>query len=308
MSGPITALPQGGFRVQLTNPTSGNWDSFIEDNAALAPREDGKLRVARPNARSGKHVVICGAGPSLRGEDSRRALENAIGQVWGCNSAMGWLAEHGLPVTHGFAIDQTDGLLNEWAQVENARYYLATSCNPMLVKHLLAHGKHVTFFHNFVGSPREFELYTRLWPSTVMVGDGLNSVNRAACLARFLGYARITILGADCGWKADEPFHANGDSPTAHGATPVVLTGEIDGRRWHTKPDMLFSAVALVKWARSMGNRVRIVGDTLVNALMDKPKAFLDRVAVLGDLDRMPGMTERAVPKGRDFVSDVFKG
>ena len=126
-------------------------------------------------------------------------------------------------------------------------------------------------------------LYENLYPPSIRVGGGLNSVNRALCLAMGCGYDPITVLGADCALASDGTFHADGAGHTVAGATAKLLQGEIDGRLWVTKADMIISAIALVFMVRREKGRIRLVGDTLPNALMDKSKDFFDSLPRLRD-------------------------
>jgi hypothetical protein len=151
-------------------------------------------------------------------------------------------------------------------------------------------------------------LYWLLYQPTVRLGAGLNTVTRAIDLARFMGAGRITVLGADCAirfrkprppeavlgsaahlkWLREETiFHANGDDALASNSSSMTLTGVIDGRIWETKPDMIISAVWLVKMARVIPY-LTLVGDTLPNALMDKDDGFLDRLPKLTDSNGRP--------------------
>lgn len=119
--------------------------------------------------------------------------------------------------------------------------------------------------------------------------------------------------------EEDVTMHANGGSAVAHGATMMTLEGTIDGRLWTTKPDMMISAVWLEKTrqahfaahyealAQSLGvpveqlshkqrltarqgkeGRVRIIGDTLVQALKDKPDSYLRRLPTMVDHNGKP--------------------
>jgi len=151
-------------------------------------------------------------------------------------------------------------------------------------------------------------MYWLLYEPTVRLGAGLNSVTRAIDLARFMGAAKITVLGADCAirfrtprppeatlgspahlkWLKEETvFHANGDNAIASNSSSMTLTGVIDGRIWETKPDMIISAIWLVKMARVIPY-LELVGDTLPNALMDKDDAFLERLPKLTDSSGRP--------------------
>ena len=151
-------------------------------------------------------------------------------------------------------------------------------------------------------------LYSTFYDPTVRVGSGLNSVTRAIDLACYMGAERISVLGADSVLRARRPcpknavygspehtrwltedlvMHVNGGHALASDATPLTLTGEIDGRVWHTKPDMIISAVWLVQMARDLP-QVELIGDTLPNALMDKDNDFLDTLPHLSDEDGKP--------------------
>ena len=150
-------------------------------------------------------------------------------------------------------------------------------------------------------------LYSTYYDPTVRVGSGLNAVTRAIDLACFLGAGRITVLGADCAMRTNVPcpnvphgspehikwltedlvMHVDGGHALASDATPMTLTGEIDGRRWETKPDMIITARWLVDMARQIPE-VELIGDTLPNALMDKDDEFLDSLPSLCDGDGNP--------------------
>jgi hypothetical protein len=335
-----------GARITLSNPTAGDWDDFIRRNAersgaAQFMREyaewvrRGKrgrppvsnVRVGEKNGGTGRHLVICGAGPSLGSHWEHYLGTEGIARsvktdVWACNSALTWLYAKGAHVTHGFAIDQTEGMLAEWPDPPPVRYMLASTVNPKLTEHILGHGRRIVWFHNYVGSPEEIRLYTTIWPTAVMVGDGLNSVNRAMCLAQHMNYKRITVLGADCALGPDDVMHVNGDGPTAHGATAVLMDmggtdATIGGRQWKTKPDMLFSAVAIARMAYS-NSRFVIVGDTFPNALIREGIAqgmgttafreYMDKnVASLENMRGGPRLGHAgATPKGRNMLSGMF--
>lgn len=154
-------------------------------------------------------------------------------------------------------------------------------------------------------APYEEWLYLLLYDPTVRVGSGLNTVTRAIDVALFMGFARITVLGADCAirvkrprpenvafdgpehraWLEEAVMHADGGNALASGATAVTLGAEIDGRHWETKPDMAITANWLVHMKRKLGDRLHLIGDTLPNALMDKPDEFLNRLPALVDRD-----------------------
>ncbi len=250
------------------------------------------------NSAKGQHLVLCGAGPSLK--DTAAEWCPQADQIWGCNSALIWLHENGYKPTHGFSVDQTPAMLKEWYKAPDVHYLLATTCHPHLTEYLLGRERTISYFFNFVGiagrpvlidgcaMSYENWLYASLFPTTVCAGSGLNSVNRAIDVALYMGFEKITVLGADCALRTTRPkpknlvfgsprhrrwldkhtvMHADGGSATASGATMVTMGGEIDGVYWETKPDLVVSAVYLektrqkhyeawyVKWAAHMGRK-----------------------------------------------------
>lgn len=275
--------------------------------------------VVRENEAEGQHLVICGAGPSLA-ETAAEYVPQAD-QVWGCNSAVTWLAGHGYKPTHGFTVDQTPVMLKEWYSVPDVEYLVATTVHPHLTQLLRSRGRTVRFFNNYCGiqgEPVQFRdqlldfeswLYCVLFPPTIQAGQGLNAVNRAIDVATYMGFAKITVLGADCAirLKRPKPFgmqhgdrahrrwlekhtvmHASGANAVTNGQTAITMGGMIDGRYWESKPDLIVSAVWLEMTRRRMGGRLEVIGDTLPNALRNKDVEFLKRLPTLTRADGTP--------------------
>lgn len=268
--------------------------------------------VVRENEAAGQHVVICGAGPSLRDDAAEWCPQGD--QVWGCNSAAPWLAKNGHAVTHAFTVDQTPGMLRDWLDAPDVEYLCATTIHPHLTTWLRSKGRTLRFFNNYVGIkgepvpfrdemiPFEDWLYCVLFPPTIRAGSGLNSVNRAIDVALFMGFSKITVLGADCALRLKRPkpehfvhgdrahrrwlekhtvMHVNGTSAVHGGQTAITLGGMLDGRYWESKPDMLVSAVWLEMTRRRLQGRLDIIGDVLPNALRNKDVEFLRRLPTM---------------------------
>jgi hypothetical protein len=260
--------------IELRSPVQDHLREYVDANRVSDP-----ARMVTPDMRVGHTLAICGAGPSLVYADLR-----AVDAIWACNSAlpyvMPWDAATRAPVI-GIGIDQTDGLVREWERPPDVPYYLASSVDPELVKHLEAHGCRVSFFHNHVGfadGKAEFDYYCATWPPTLMVGEGFTVVSRAIGLALWMGYERIDVYGADCAFDGDVA-HANGEVATEAYHNPLIMAGEINGRVWKTRPDMLMDAVHLVRRVRQANGKIRLMGDTLPVALLGKDDAFLTQVA-----------------------------
>jgi hypothetical protein len=221
--------------------------------------------VVEPDTGRGQHVVICGAGPSLREEAA--AWVPRGDQVWACNSALPYLIREGYRVTHGVTVDQTPDMLTEWQSAPDVEYLVASTVHPHLTDYLTARGRRLRWFHNYVGIkrrpvawpddngvmqqvPYETWLYWLLFPGTVMTGSGLNTTTRAIDLALCMGFDQITVLGADCAmrlkgdpipremvlgsaahrrWLEENTiFHADGGHALAANATPTTLGALID--------------------------------------------------------------------------------
>ena len=268
--------------------------------------------VVRGGEAYGQHVVICGAGPSLRETAAEWCPKGD--QVWGCNSAAPWLVTHGHRATHAFTVDQTPAMLREWVDAPDLEYLCASTVHPHLTAWLRSKQRMVRFFHNYVGIPGapvafrdewfSFEdwMYCVLFPPTARAGSGLNSVNRAVDIAQYMGFSKITVLGADCALRLKRPkptkfvhgdrqhrrwlekhtvMHANGNSAVHGGQTAVTLGGTVDGRYWESKPDMIVSAVWLEMTRRRLNGQLDIIGDVLPNALRNKDETFLQRLPTM---------------------------
>lgn len=258
----VLGIPQP---VELRNPVEGRYHEFSEANKRL----QAELGLGMCQS---KVLALCGAGPSLK-----RAKLTGYDEVWACNSALPWLAKQGLPVDVGIGMDQTPGLLREWSDPPNVKYYVASTCDPELIRHLHAHGRRVFFFHNAVGFDGEIEHY-QSWAPGYIVGHGSTVVSRTVGLANWMGFHRVDLKGVDCAFEGDT-VHANGDDYREAYGNPLLFEAEIDGKRWVTRPDMLMDAVDIVRMARAKDGLIRFQDGTLPAALWDKDDAFLDLVS-----------------------------
>lgn len=276
--------------------------------------------VVTPGSAKGQHLVLCGAGPSLREHIAEWAPQ--ADQIWGCNSAVTWLAKEGHKPTHAFTVDQTPHMYLEWRDApDDIEYLVASTIHPHLSQWLIDTGRRFRYFNNFVGIKKppvewadvsgtnrvmsyEEWLYALLFPTTVQAGSGLNTVTRALDVATTMGFDKITVLGADCSIQSKKPmpyhlkvgspaqanwlrtnttFHADGGHALASESTPLVMRAVIDGRQWLTKVDLVISAQWLMKMARASGGKIQLIGDTLPNAIKNKPEKWLARLPNLTD-------------------------
>lgn len=212
-----------GVTCKLRLPNQAHLFEHIQTNAKHA------TKLISPGSHCGKSVAICGAGPSLR--DAYPVGD----EVWACNSALPYLVNKSVRVTHGFAIDQGEEMLaaHEWGTTFDVEYMVASSVHPRLVEHLLASGRSLTWFHSFLGIPDpegwesdkylsyEAELYATLYgktgQQTGVAGHGLNSVSRAICLALGMGFSEINVYGNDCCAKETKERMPEWEGEDQHG-------------------------------------------------------------------------------------------
>lgn len=242
------------------------------------PTIAGRHPVVQKGEGEGRELAIVGAGPSLAG--FRPYLQKFKGEVWGANRGLNYLHEWGVTKAKGVAIDPFTRMFGKvWANPPETDYLLATSVNPGLVWMLEEHGYPIRYFHSYRGAQGETDLYHLLYPPTVLAGHGLNVVNRAIDVAQYMGFSRITVIGADNCLGDGDAFYAGGEKGETEG--DVTLEGVIDGKQFRTKTDMLMSAVELVRKKKELkaeGVKLVFLGNTLPKALEGKPEAYLRRV------------------------------
>lgn len=279
--------------------------------------------IVQRDTHKGRTLMICGSGPSLaegvkmlKPSKKRRKQGLVIDEVWGCNDAAIWLPANGHRCDAAVGIDQSEALEKEsWIpEPPDMPYILATSVDPSLLKHLHAHGRHdITLFHSFIGFQGEQHVYAMLYGQTLVAGEGLNVVNRAINVADWMGYDKIYVAGADNSFTVKKDgglnFHVQGDPVEG-----IVLSGQVDGVTFHTKPDMLVSAIALVNSKKRMGSRLEFVGKTLPRALQHKDQEFMDRCirwssqAEQADADAQKRMLHYAPQLKSTGIKDLLNG
>ena len=134
----------------------------------------------------------------------------------------------------------------------------------------------VLLFHSACGVNDEVNLYKRLFKNADVMGGGYNVVNRAFSAMLYMGISEFVFAGVDCGWREDAPFYVNEIKPQK--GVDLSDGGAIDGKPWFTRPDMMASAVSLVKQSRLLGVPMSFIGDTMPRSLLVKDDAFLDKM------------------------------
>src|SRR2546421_5739702 len=338
MTAPVTAT------IKLEMPNQGHLFEHLKENAKYA----NPTNVIDRGMGEGKTVIICGAGPSLADQhDLLRTMP--AHQVWGCNSALPYLADRRLPVTHGITVDMSEEMYTdpyEWQRTFPVRYLVASGVMPELIQHLRKANRAYRMFHSYLGIPNpegwhppdgwtppepnmntyEMYLYQTIYPPTVQVGYGLNTVPRAICLALWMEYKRIVVLGADCAcaptgtpmphdidspeyvpWLESLRLYADGRTPAKYGPNAVMSQGILEGRFWHTRPDMLISMRHLVDLEKRYPQTIELVGDTLPNAAKRMDQTWWDQLPNLNGAAGVEGF-HLNVPPSLDNSEEVSHG
>lgn len=274
--------------------------------------------MAKKDVLDGAIAVVCGSGPSLKepgvkGEIRRLQTINGA-KIFACKAAISFLSSQGIKVDYGVSMDPGAHIADprKIKKVVGVTHIIASTSDPALFDYLLGNefgeSAEVQVFHSACGFNRliteaeykdlepdeqiyylptkkgdgyftnEELMYRALFPDAAVMGGGFNVVNRAVSLAQYMGASKIVLAGADCGWRDDELMYVDG--PAHRPGVDMNDKGLVDGKNWNTRPDMLASAVALVRAARQAGAKhFEIIGDTLPHSLMEKDDAFLDQVA-----------------------------
>jgi hypothetical protein len=111
-----------------------------------------------------------------------------------------------------------------------------------------------------------------------MLGYGSTVLTRVIGLMTWMGFEHVHVFGADHAVTEDHIAHANGETIHEAYGNPVLVHGEIDGRRWITRPDMLMAAVHLARLVRDDPGVVTLHGDTLPGAILHMTDEELDAV------------------------------
>ena len=150
---------------------------------------------------------------------------------------------------------------------------------PEVPNHPEDHPAKIKLFHSACGVKDEVNLYKKLFKNADTMGGGYNVVNRAYSAMKYMGVSEFIFAGVDCGWRLDTTFYTHGDNPQT--GMDMSDQGQIDGKEWRTRPDMMASAVSLVQEQRKPGAAITFLGDCMPRSLMTKEDAFLQKMLSL---------------------------
>lgn len=106
---------------------------------------------------------------------------------------------------------------------------------------------------------------------------GFTVGNRCLSLCQYLGFPRVIMAGFDFGWREGGQYYAQGVSAQPLGGGYGTDHGEVDGRPWFTRVDLLASAVDVARRIKQ-GQNITVLGDSLAKSLSKRDEAFLEKV------------------------------
>jgi len=142
----------GGNRVRFVNPEFENLPRYVRENAKRG------LPLAKHNTYKGKKVVLASTGPSI---EDPEVLEQVVDlcrnkgyHLWALKEAMAFFYdEYGIAPLGTNAMDPGgERQVKRTPIIPNTKYYLASSCNPVLYDYLLDHGAEVIIYHSACGA------------------------------------------------------------------------------------------------------------------------------------------------------------
>lgn len=272
--------------LMLSNTQTAFLPMNIEHSASL------KLPFAKKGLLSEeKGVVVCGTAPSLvTGSTLReiRELQRKGFKVIAVKQAIRILPEYDIRVDYSVAMDPGEKQIHKTPIDWRVKYFVASSCHPVMFEYLAKGGVEVNIFHSACGASThdmtEMDLYAKFYPNDCTYEDiamgGYTVVNRAVALSEYLGAKRIVIAGAPFGWREGTDYYAPTVTEPASNASGPTLDDQarVDGKKWFTKADLLPSAVSLARKAKANPARFDFIGDSLAASLTRKTDAFLERV------------------------------
>lgn len=260
--------------IQFSNPNVEHLRVHIESAA-----KRGLPYVERGKYEGEKGVVIAGLAPSLKTKRTMNVVRKRAQAGWkilAIKEAITYFLENDIPVHMSANMDPGAQEAQRVPVVPGVEYYIASSCHPDLFDHVISHGGNAIVYHSACGWPNEQIIYKGLFPNGNTMIGGFTVANRALGLCHYLGFKRPLLVGCDFGWRENSEYYA--DIVKASPLRDVFMNdkGRVDGKIWHTRPDLLASAVGIARQIKA--KQADVIGDSLAKALSKKDNAFLDEV------------------------------
>jgi len=146
--------PQQKPKIRFENPETKNLTKHIKANAKL-----GLPMVLKGCHSDARGVVICGLGHSLTTPGVLRKIRAAQKKGWlifGIKEAITFLIKKGIKVDYSVAMDPKPDQVAKTPIHKDVIYCMASSCHPVLYKHLMDNDCEIRIFHSACGATDEF--------------------------------------------------------------------------------------------------------------------------------------------------------
>lgn len=277
-----------GASFHFSNPFQDKLHEHVRYSASL---ELGRVR--KDMHKGSRGAIICGSGPSLLKFSTLEEIRKKARQGWtiiACKESIRLLRERKVTVHYSVSMDPTPWQVDKTYLDPEITYCIASSCHPNLYRHVLDARCHALVFHSACGAKcpetglDEIGLYRRYHGYIATVMGGYTCVNRATALASYMGFppSMTWLAGADFGWRDESTYYAKGAVGKAGNVTAgknfdMQDHGQVDGRNWNTRIDMLASAVDLAKRLKT-GQIGKWLGDSLGKSLAKRDMAFINSI------------------------------
>ena len=122
----------------------------------------------------------------------------------------------------------------------------------------------------------EVAVYRRHFANADTMCGGFTVGNRAVALAKYMGIEKIVVAGLDFGWRDGATYYAEFCRATPLRDVLMHDDGKVDGRPWHTRPDLLASAKDIA--LRVKAGEVIVLGDSLAASLAKHDEVYIQGI------------------------------
>jgi hypothetical protein len=248
----------GRARTLEDSITTVNVDRDVITKNIKASREFLFPRIVGNSPAHNGVAVLCGSGPSLTDPGNLSEIRSLVekgAQVFGLGNSSNVLLEHGIHPHATVIVDAREGNI-DFVNPRVRRHYLATQCDPGVIRKASDGGGHVTLYNAVV----DYDVYDE---GELVIGGGYTVGLTAACLVWTLGFRDIHLFGYDSSHRGSQkhaiPQEINADEDT------IVL--QVGDEIFQTSPAMAKQArrfCDIVQVLATQGADVSIHGDGLL--------------------------------------------
>lgn len=315
MPDPAPIIGNPDHKIKFHNPFFHLLGQHIVSSA------NRRLPMMARDSHKGENVIVCGSAPSLVKANTLNRIRNHVKKGWkivACKEAIELLRKRNIPVHYSVSMDPTDTQHLKTYLDDGITYLIASSCHPTLFDHVINGGRACRVFHSACGwngnvrNPQtnqtvhitETDLYKNMFPNADVMCGGFTVVNRALSCAKYMGFEKVVLAGADFGWREKSSYYAKGAKQKA-GNEGIEMTdqGLVDGKPWLTRPDLLASAVSIAK-LKKKGQIFGIWGDSLAASLAKRDDQFLESCCQIGG-NHAPQVPPPSQIPNPDFVRNA---